>query len=59
MVIKSHLNSRSGKFNIHIYVFNIGGPPPNWSGASEAEKRWIDLKIEKETFPLIHVNVFA
>ena len=40
MLIKSHLNSRSDKFNIHVNAFNIIGPPPNWSGASEAEKRW-------------------
>ena len=25
MIIKSHLNFRSGKFNVHINVFNIVG----------------------------------
>jgi len=36
MIIKSHLNSRSDKFNVKINVFNISGPLLNWSGASEA-----------------------
>ena len=29
LIIKGHLNSKSGKFNVHINVFNISGPPPN------------------------------
>ena len=37
IMIKSDLSFRSGKFNVHINVFNVIGSSPNRSLASEAE----------------------
>lgn len=54
---KKSFNSRSGKFKVHINVFNIIGPPP--IVLEPQRQRSADLKIEEETFPLIHINVFA
>ena len=52
---RSLLNFRSGKFNFHINVLLVlllfDLEPLRQSSA--------DLKIENETFPHIHVNVFA